>query len=135
MFRIFKILVILSVVIFCMGQADAGIISRAKNWFNTSWDDYGNYSPPSYGTRTYSQGTPRRPIIRRGGTITGFTPSITPYNGYYPSVGNYHSPIITPQDRFNHLPYGVPQINTPPTRMITDFNTNVGTKTGVTILD
>ena len=52
---------------------------------------------------------------------------------FYPSVGNYHSPL-TPDGRFNHLPYGMPTMNTP-TQIITDFNSTMNTGTGVKILD
>lgn len=126
-----KKLLILGLLLLIATEANAGIFSKVRNWANTGWDNY-----------DYGQNCPcHRPYNHHNrffnnGAITGFTPPIinngTNYSHPHPSIGNYHSPMY---GRFDHLPDGaIPQMNTP-TRRITDFNTNVGTRTGVTILD
>lgn len=124
----FGLFVILFAFLSCGLPSEAGVLSKIGNWFNTGWNDYGypshnNYYNHPHGRRFYNNGN-----------FTGITPPVTPYNGnYYPQSSNYFCPNSV--NRFNHLPNGsIPQMNIP-TRIITDFNSNVGTSTGVHILD
>ncbi len=132
-----KILAVLGVLLITAIQTNAGIISKVRNWANTGWDDYG------WGNNSYTNCPCYNNGFRHGhrhnhrnhffnnGAVTGFTP---PINGtVYPTFGNYHSPVY---GRFDHLPNGrINTLNSAPQQMITDFNSNFGTKTGVTIID
>lgn len=130
--KINKIFAITGILLIAGIQANAGIISKFRNWANTGWDDYG------WGNSSYTNNCPcYRNGHRHGnkffnnGAITGFTP---PINGtVYPTFGNYHSPMY---GRFDHFPNGrINTLNSAPPQMFTDFNSNFGTNTGVTIID
>ncbi len=135
-----KLFAIMGLLIITASQANAGIISKFRGWGSNFWNNRG-YGHGGY-HRGYNNGCPchnngyaqgfhngRHHGNRffNNGSVTGFTPPIN--GGFFPSFGNYHSPIYAP----NQYPYG--QINSFPQQMITDFNSNVGTRTGVTILD
>ncbi len=137
-----KILAITGILLVTALQANAGIISKFRGWTNNGWNNYGwgnnayHHNCPCY-NNGFHNGITRGPGHRHhgngffnNGAITGFTP---PINGsMYPSFGNYHSPMY---GRFDHFPNGMHTLNAPPQQVITDFNSNVGTKTGITILD
>ncbi|MCM1010022.1 MAG: hypothetical protein NC390_03965 [Fusobacterium sp.] len=137
-----KKILIIGILLLSTLQAHAGIISKVRNWANTGWDNYGwgnsGYTNcPCYnngfnnglhnGHRHHHHGNK----FFNNGAITGFTP---PINGtVYPTFGNYHSPMY---GRFDHLPNGrINSLNSAPAQMFTDFNSNFGTNTGVTIID
>ena len=123
-----KAIAILAILLTTTTNAQAGIFTKFRNWANTGWNNYG-YNSPHHGCPHHHGNS-----FFNNGAVTGFTPPITTAPGfYYPSTGSFQNPINM-NNRFNHLPYGMPTVNTP-TRMITDFNSNVGTRTGVTILD
>ena len=105
--------------------ADAGIFSKISNWFNTGWNDYGYPTHNDYYNRPHRRG------FYNNGNFTGTTPPVR--SNYYPQSNDFFCPNSV--NRFNHLPNGsIPQMNIP-TRMITDFRSDVGTSTGVQILD
>ena len=130
-----KKILIVGILLLCASQAHAGIFSKFRNWANTGWNNYG-YGCPCY-NNGYNNGYHNGHHHHHGngffnnGSVTGFTP---PINGnVYPSIGNYHSPMY---GRFDHLPNGqINSLNSVPQQMITDFNSNAGTRTGVTIID
>lgn len=130
-----KKILIVGILLLCATQAHAGIFSKFRNWANTGWNNYG-YGCPCY-NNGYNNGYHNGHHHHHGngffnnGSVTGFTP---PINGnVYPSIGNYHSPMY---GRFDHLPNGqINSLNSVPQQMITDFNSNVGTRTGITIID
>lgn len=132
-----KILAIIGILLITAIQANAGIISKVRNWANTGWDNYGWGNSSYTNCPCYNHGFYNGHRHHHGnrffnnGAVTGFTP---PINGtVYPTFGNYHSPMY---GRFNHLPNGqINTLNSAPPQMITDFNSNFGTKTGVTIID
>lgn len=129
-----KKILIVGILLLCATQAHAGIFSKFRNWANTGWNNYG-YGCPCYNNgynNGYHNGHHHHGNgFFNNGAVTGFTP---PINGnIYPSIGNYHSPMY---GRFDHLPNGqINSLNSVPQQMITDFNSNVGTRTGITILD
>lgn len=129
-----KIIAIISLIFMTTSQAHAGIFSKFRNWANTGWNNYGWHNGHYHGC-PYHNGRNYGHFHNNGfftnGNITGFTPPIN--QTFYPSVGNYHSPL-NPNGRFNHMPYGMPTMNTP-THVITDFNSTMNTGTGVKILD
>ena len=112
----------------CNSAAEAGVFSKISNWFNTGWNDYGYPAHNNY------YNNPHRHRFYNNGNFTGVTPPVAPYNkNYYPQSSDYFCPNSV--NRFNHLPNGsIPQMNIP-TRMITDFSSNVGTSSGIKILD
>lgn len=128
--KILKVLGIVSLLIITASQANAGIFSKFRGWSNNFWNNgwgsgryYNNYNCPyhnHYNSSPHYHGNG----FFHSGSMTGFTP---PINGsFYPSIGNYHSPMY---------PGHINSINSIPQQVITDFNSNVGTRTGVTILD
>ena len=126
--KILKVLGIVSLLIITASQANAGIFSKFRSWGNNFWNNgwgsgryYNGYNCPYH--NHYYGNRPSRGFFHSG-SMTGFTP---PINGsFYPSIGNYHSPMY---------PGHINSINSIPQQVITDFNSNVGTRTGVTILD
>ena len=125
-----KTIAILGIIFISATQAHAGIFSKFRNWANTGWNNYGlhnGYGCPNHIHHRHFYGND----FFNNGNLTGITPPIN--MPFYPSVGNYHSPL-NPNGRFNHMPYGMPTLNTP-MHMITDFNSTVNTGTGVRILD
>ena len=138
----FVALTIFTAILLGTTQANAGIFSRVKNWFNTPWDNSNQQTCPCYNNgynngynRGYNKGVHNGNPSKRGafnnGAVTGFTPPIVP------SIGNYHSPQYpNGNGRFDHFPNGtVPTVNSAPEQMFTDFSSNVGTRTGITIID
>lgn len=130
------ILGILGLLILTSSQANAGIFSKFRGWGNNFWNNYGwgNRSYYSYPYNNYNNHC-NCPHHGNGffnsGSVTGFTPPIN--GGFYPSIGNYHNPMY---GRFDHFPNGqINSLNSMPQQIITDYNSNVGTRTGVTILD
>lgn len=127
--KIFKILAILGILVISASQANAGIFSKFRGWGNNVWNNYG-WGSGRYHNCPFHNNFHNGHHYHHGngffnnGSVTGFTPPIN--GGFYPSIGNCHSPIY---GNFNHMPNSMPQ------QMITDFNSNVGTRTGVTILD
>lgn len=133
-----KLMAVAGLLLITASQANAGIFSKFRNWANTGWNNYGwGQGCPCYNngyTNGYHNGHHHYGNrFFNNGAVTGFTPPITTAPGFYPSVGNYHSPINM-NNRFDHLPNGMQTLNTP-TQVITDFNSNFGTGTGVTIID
>ena len=124
-----RLLAILGLLLVTTSQAHAGIFSRIRNWANTGWNSYG-YGCPCYNNGYYGG---HRHGFFNNGAVTGFTPPVFTPSGIYPGYNHLHNPINM-NNQFNHLPNGMNTLNTP-TQMITDFNSNVGTRTGVTILD
>lgn len=137
-----KKILIVGILLLCATQAHAGIFSKFRNWANTGWNNYG-YGCPYHnnGYNNYHNNGCHNSHnghhhhhgngFFNNGAVTGFTPPIN--GGFYPSISNYHSPMY---GRFDHLPNGqINSINSVPQQVITDFNSNVGTRTGITILD
>ena len=118
--------VFLAAFLVCNISAEAGVFSKIGNWFNTGWNDYG-YN--SFNNFNY----PHRHGFYNNGNFTGVTPPVA-----HPIHTNYYSPdnyCPNNVNRFNHFPNGsIPQMNIP-TQMITDFNSNVSTGTGIHIID
>ena len=128
-----KKILIAGILLLCASQAYAGIFSKFRDWANSGWNNYG-YGCPCYNNgyyNGYSNGHHHGNRFFNNGSITGVTP---PINGnVYPNFSNYRNPMY---GRFDHLPNGqINSINSVPQQMITDFNSDFGTRTGVTILD
>ena len=119
-----KLITLISIISLSTTPSHANFFSNIQNWANTNRN---NYHIPPYPQQHQNH-------FFNNGTITGFTPPITiPSNLYSPNLNTFQNPINI-HNRFNHLPYGMQNLNTPG-RIFTDFNTNTGTQTGVTILD
>ena len=126
----FGLFLLLFAFLGCNLPSAAGVFSKIGNWFNTGWNDYGYPSHNNYYNYPHRHGFYNR------GNFTGVTPPVAPSyrTNYYNPNSNYYCPNSV-NNRFNHFPNGsIPQMNVP-TQVITDFNSNVGTSTGVRILD
>lgn len=126
--KYFKVFFVFLILLNSCLYANAGVFSKIGNWFNTGWNDYGYPSHNNYYNYPHRQG------FYKNGNFTGITPPvIPPRSTYYTPNNSYYCPNSV--NRFNHFPNGsIPQMNVP-TQMITDFSSNVGTSTGVRILD
>lgn len=121
--RNFVIIAVLCGFVFSCGQAQAGLLSKFRNWANTPWD---SCSQGYYGYNGVQNGCPCHRGHFNNGAVTGFTPPIMPY---------YGNNGVNMNNRFNHLPNGIPTMNSAPMNGYTEFSSNFDTKTGVTIID